>query len=264
MGGYSSAVLPAQAEEIPGVIRDDRRTGAHLHGFPACGRRNSSASAEKGSFFSRGREDFKVKLFKSPGDVLGAGLGNTDKGAVIFNIQEHGLLSEWNFKNPLRAMRTGYIITSVNGITGYWDILEELQRPGMLAMEVSTTPPDNAGPGWFEEITEMSKKLQAQGTKSSFMLRLQPRDQDQQQMFSSLPTVRAGDCGVDQCAICIDDVNPDDSLVQLPCGHAFHPLCAARWLTQGGKHSQGKRQCCPLCCRKIVSTVDGGISIAEK
>jgi len=205
-----------------------------------------------------------VRLFKMQGDVLGAGLGNTDKGAVVFNVLEQGLLSEWNYANPHLAMQAGYIITAVNGITGYWDILEELQKPGVLAMDVSTTPPNGAGPSWFEEIAEMSKKIQAQGSKSSFMLRLQPQDQrTNSKEFSSLATVRAGDCGIDQCAICIEDVSPDDTLTQLPCGHGFHSLCVARWLTQGGKHAQGKRQCCPLCCRKVVGTGDGGVTASD-
>jgi len=213
---------------------------------------------------STAREDFVVRVHKRAGDVLGAGLGNTDKGAVIFNVQENGLLDGWNKANPDEQLYSGLIIAEVNGITGYWSILEELRRPGVLTMKITAIPPKNAGPNWYEEIADMGRNLEAQGGKSSFMLRLHPQDGSKSQTFSSLPTIRAGDCGVDQCAICIDDVNPDETLVQLPCGHAFHALCAARWLTQAGKHSQGKRQCCPLCCRKVVGTADGGISTAEK
>jgi hypothetical protein len=203
--------------------------------------------------------EWSLQLVKRQGDVLGAGLGNTDKGAVIFNIQENGLLDGWNKTQVLNPLRPGLIITEVNGVMGYWNILDELRRPGVLDMKVSAEPPQNAGPNWFQEIAEMGKNLEAQGGKSSFMLRLQPQDPSTKNQFSSLPTVRAADCGVDQCAICIDDVGPDEQLVQLPCKHAFHALCAARWLTQAGRHSQGKRQCCPLCCQKVVCSPDGGI-----
>jgi hypothetical protein len=205
-----------------------------------------------------------VQLEKRQGDVLGAGLGNTDKGAVIFNIQKNGLLDLWNKAQELQPLRPGYIITEVNGITGYWDIIEELRRPGVLHMKITAEPPAFAGPNWFDEITEMGKNLEAKGARSSFMLRLQSQEPGAENGFQSLPTVRAGDCGVDQCAICMDDVPPEESLVQLPCGHAFHALCAARWLTQAGKHSQGKRQCCPLCCQKVVCSPDGGIVFSRR
>merc|ERR1712087_562521 len=118
----------------------------------------------------------------------------------------------------------------------------------MGTMKITATPPKNADPNWYEEIADMGRNLEAQGGKSSFMLRLQPQDGSKSHAFSSLPTIRAGDCGVDQCAICIDEVGPDESLVQLPCKHAFHGSCTARWLSQ----SQSTRKCCPLCCRKIV------------
>merc|ERR1719188_2684613 len=148
------------------------------------------------------------------------------------------------------------IIAEVNGISGYWLILEELRRPCVLVMKVTATPPKNAEPNWYEQIADMGRQLEAQDGQSSFMLKLQPQDGSKSETFSSLPTIRAGDCGVDQCAICIDDIQPDETLVQLPCGHAFHALCAARWLTQAGKHSRGKRQCCPLCCRKVDAADD--------
>jgi len=197
------------------------------------------------------------------GDVLGAALGKTDTGAVILNIREGGLLDDWNEANPWHRLYPGLIITEVNGSTGYWDILGELQRPGLLSIRVSAEPPWNAGPNWFQEITEMGKTLQETtwGGNRPFMVRLQQDGVGDQ--FASLPTVRAGDCGVDQCAICMDDVAPDESLVQLPCRHAFHALCAARWLTQPGGHSRGKRQRCPLCCQKVVCSPEGVIAISS-
>jgi len=225
---------------------------------PEASSEDRSRSTKARDLMPQGAREWSLHLFKRQGDVLGAGLGNTDKGAVIFNIQENGLLDGWNKAQLLSPLRPGLIITEVNGVMGYWNILEELRRPGVLDMKVSAEPPSNAGPNWFQQIADMGKVLEAQEGKSSIILRLQPQEPNKKDQFSSFPSVRAGDCGVDQCAICIDDVGPDESLVQLPCRHAFHALCAARWLSEGSRQSQ-KRQCCPLCCQKVVCLSDGGI-----
>lgn len=45
---------------------------------------------------------------------------------------------------------------------------------------------------------------------------------------------------LDTCAICIDDYEVGDKLMCLPCGHAFHTNCIARWLIE-------RSATCPLC-----------------
>jgi len=44
----------------------------------------------------------------------------------------------------------------------------------------------------------------------------------------------------DTCAICIDNIEDDDDIRGLTCGHAFHAACIDPWLTS-------RRACCPLC-----------------
>lgn len=44
----------------------------------------------------------------------------------------------------------------------------------------------------------------------------------------------------DTCAICIDNLEDDDDVRGLVCGHAFHAGCVDPWLTS-------RRACCPLC-----------------
>lgn len=44
----------------------------------------------------------------------------------------------------------------------------------------------------------------------------------------------------DTCAICIDNLEEDDDVRGLTCGHAFHASCLDPWLTS-------RRACCPLC-----------------
>jgi hypothetical protein len=141
-----------------------------------------------------------------PGNVLGASLGNTDKGAIIFNIQKNGLLDLWNRVHEFQPLRPGYIITEVNGIMGYWDILEELWKPGVFEMKITNEPPESARPNWFQDVTKVRESLEYRG---KCLLKLH---QSTLTVFSSLPTARAGDCGVDHCAICMDDVLPGEIL----------------------------------------------------
>lgn len=44
----------------------------------------------------------------------------------------------------------------------------------------------------------------------------------------------------DACAICIENIDDDDEVRALTCGHAFHAGCLDPWLTS-------RRACCPLC-----------------
>ncbi|KAH0259140.1 hypothetical protein KCU91_g15388, partial [Aureobasidium melanogenum] len=44
----------------------------------------------------------------------------------------------------------------------------------------------------------------------------------------------------DTCAICLDNLEDDDDVRGLTCGHAFHAACLDPWLTS-------RRACCPLC-----------------
>jgi len=135
----------------------------------------------------------------------------------------------------------------------------------VLSLEVSGAPPPSAAPNWIEEIEEAGRKFEAQGGRASFMVQLKLQDPGAatKKTFASFPTARAGECGIDQCAICLEDVDPDDQVVELPCSHFFHSSCAARWLVQSGKHAQGKRQCCPLCCRRVFGTADGGLGTSD-
>lgn len=203
-------------------------------------------------------ESLDVRVCVRPGDALGAAFGITPKGALIFAIDQRGLLSRWNRANGQQVLRPGVTIVEVNGVTGYWSIVEELQKSGTLAMKVSTDPPNNAGANWFQEIQQAGKRMteQASVRRNSLLVPLQPGGAyTDSRSFSNLPTMPAGDCDIDQCAICIGDVHPEDRLVQLPCLHLFHALCAARWLAESGKVGQGQRNRCPLCCREIASTI---------
>jgi len=46
------------------------------------------------------------------------------------------------------------------------------------------------------------------------------------------------------CIICLSDFGVEDDIVQLPCKHAFHTECIAKWLSRS-RH-------CPLRCPQVV------------
>ncbi|OAP63959.1 hypothetical protein AYL99_03186 [Fonsecaea erecta] len=64
-------------------------------------------------------------------------------------------------------------------------------------------------------------------------------DEDEERIQTALPAEQLPDPG-DACAICIDNIDDDDDIRGLHCGHAFHASCVDPWLTS-------RRACCPLC-----------------
>lgn len=53
-----------------------------------------------------------------------------------------------------------------------------------------------------------------------------------------------------QCCVCLDDLQPGDRIVSLPCnrGHCGHEACMLRWL--------GQKASCPVCRCALPSQVD--------
>jgi hypothetical protein len=64
-----------------------------------------------------------------------------------------------------------------------------------------------------------------------------------------LPRILARDCNATECHVCLSRLEPYMYVVPLPCGHAFHPECVSRWLTQ----CKGS---CPLCMTPVDLVVD--------
>lgn len=64
-------------------------------------------------------------------------------------------------------------------------------------------------------------------------------EEDDEQIQTAVPAEQLPDPG-DACAICIDNIDDDDDVRGLHCGHAFHASCVDPWLTS-------RRACCPLC-----------------
>ncbi|CBK23466.2 uncharacterized protein [Blastocystis hominis] len=70
---------------------------------------------------------------------------------------------------------------------------------------------------------------------------LNPLHQSCSSYLSSLPLISLS--STEECSICETEYAPNDDIVKLPCGHAFHLACISTW---GEKHNS-----CPLC-RSVI------------
>ncbi|CAH9072776.1 unnamed protein product [Cuscuta epithymum] len=55
--------------------------------------------------------------------------------------------------------------------------------------------------------------------------------------IAALEKVKSGENG--ECAICLGEMEVNEMVTRMPCGHIFHGGCIVQWL--------GKRHVCPLC-----------------
>ena len=64
------------------------------------------------------------------------------------------------------------------------------------------------------------------------------------QRFSNLPSIQIEEEGLDNCAICCDDL-ASQIATKLPCGHHYHRACVTSWLSTS-RHAR-----CPLCSTPV-------------
>jgi len=202
----------------------------------------------------RGRDVMSVTIEKGQNSVLGVDVGNAagdHSGVVILNVKGDGLMNEWNQRNPTKQLCPGNVIVEVNGTRGYWEILRELCGPGRHALLVRKAL---AWEGWREQISRFGEAMQQQDSPGAVRLQ-RPRGAPMPggaeaavASFAFLPGVRAGDVGAVYCCICMETVQPDTYIAQLPCRHSFHSVCAAQWLTQSPRHA------CPLCAAPALGS----------
>lgn len=154
---------------------------------------------------------------------------------TIMKISESGLIQEWNARRPSKALMVGDIIAEVNGKTEVWAAMEELAKFGRMSIVVRRCPCEDVA-------LDLLADNHATGP-CRLVLQHQEREKAAQNRYSVcfLPTLRAGDAGVDQCAICLESVDEDEGVAHLSCGHGFHQCCMGRWI------QQGKTNACPLC-----------------
>lgn len=159
---------------------------------------------------------------------------------VIMSISETGLISEWNARTPSKAMAVGDIITEVNGQTEAWAAMDQLSKFGPMSIVVRRCP---------REDVALGLPTDPGTTPCRLVLQHKERETDAQKSYSVclLPTVRAGDVCVEECAICLESVEEDEGVAHLSCGHGFHQCCMGRWIQQGATSA------CPLCRSDVYS-----------
>jgi len=147
-----------------------------------------------------------------------------EAGLMIMLIARGGAMSQWLERHPSAVVAPGDSIVSVNGVTAPWAILEEMAKS--LAVEMVVR---RAAPGAMAVLSQCCVTGRSLRSTALVVKR----------------TVRAGDISMDSCAICMEDVESEERVVGLPCGHGFHHGCIVRWLAFHGSGG------CPLC-REVV------------
>jgi hypothetical protein len=74
-------------------------------------------------------------------------------------------------------------------------------------------------------------------------------DEEEEQKLSSEP-LQDSRRGSDVCAICLDDIRPNQGSLELPCGHLYHSLCCTTWFFR-----QIDENTCPKCRHNICDDV---------
>jgi hypothetical protein len=174
--------------------------------------------------------EIHVTLRRHEGQGIGANLRSNEGQPVIVGVDNGSILMQWNAKNPKNKVGPGDKIVAVNReCENFWSMAEELRSDGLLHIVVLPGPWPTA-PAPAHTVPE--------------------------NIMAKLPYVRADDCDMTSCRVCLDTTAPDEMLVQLPCQHAFHPGCATRWLTQCSHTCPLCAQPVPLCSPTAKATAD--------
>jgi hypothetical protein len=143
-----------------------------------------------------------------------------EAGLSIVRINDGGALSMWNARKPSLHVAPGDSIIELNGFTEPWAIMGEVSKAITVEMVVRRAPP----------------RVRA------LLARCEVSDESIQATKLVLKhTTLAGDFSADTCAICMEDIEADERVAGLKCGHGFHQKCLMRWLGRPGTSG------CPLC-----------------
>lgn len=111
---------------------------------------------------------------------------------------------------------------------GYHDVVLAC---GLMQEEIIELMYRDLNPEDFETLNKLDERLPR-------------RNIVQHDLMDGLPRRIASECNCSECGVCLAELDPGARVVQLPCGHAFHPACISRWLTQC-------KNTCPLCAARI-------------
>jgi hypothetical protein len=163
--------------------------------------------------------DFKVHLLRKSDAKFGFTVFHNSLTLRVTSIRDDSEYSVvlWNTLNPEHSLQVGHQIIEVNGISGDSSVMMDAVK----------------------QCKDIELRVRAVKKMEFLYQVLQRRD-----LGPLGRVVLAGDVGVDQCLICLDEYDEDDFVTQLACKHCFCAKCIGKWLTQGSRH-------CPLCWQEV-------------
>jgi len=178
----------------------------------------------------------QMSFLRNVDKPLGLGLRQTSRGVFVLSVESDGVVSAWNDEHPATKVSFGDKLVAVNGIqvdpswTTWCSILLELRK---------------------HIVTMVVTRAQAEDLVHLFVPHPIGEAQDRLlpvNFLGSMAKRTAVECNVVECCICLEELDPDSAVVQLPCKHAFHQRCAETWLTRCPTFRFAK---CPMCRQQL-------------
>jgi len=187
-----------------------------------------------------GPQFFQVTCVRDEEKPLGLQLQHNRKGGVfVRGIESDGIVSAWNEQHPSMQVSLGDRLVAVNGIQmdpswGTWcSILLEL-RKHKVAMVFARA-----------RAEDLSRLTTIPCPPVDWMDQILPAN-----FLDSMVKHTVAECDIVECCICLEELDPDTTVVQLPCKHAFHRGCAETWLTRCPTYRFAR---CPTCRQQLVT-----------
>eukprot|EP00931_Biecheleriopsis_adriatica_P024372 TRINITY_DN15205_c0_g1_i1.p1 TRINITY_DN15205_c0_g1~~TRINITY_DN15205_c0_g1_i1.p1 ORF type:complete len:260 (+),score=41.17 TRINITY_DN15205_c0_g1_i1:72-782(+) len=178
-------------------------------------------------------------------------LTNPSDGLIVTQVKSGGILSE--------AVKMGDRILAVNGVSGNRSALRLLRSEGTLDLLIKDGEPASKRRAAAHHLRQHLQQRSFGPEDFELLLALdeaqaEPGDRNAEQsihckaedLLHGLPRFHGSDFPEAECAICLEDISPNDELVQLPCKHMFHTGCADCWLSR-------RKRCCPMCMSELES-----------
>lgn len=180
-----------------------------------------------------------LTLVKEHDDYLGLKLKQGQWGVQVASVIEGqgGLVEKWNAENPSMAVRPSDWLVSLNSVRVFYltPIIEELRRTGPLEIMFTERPNDTSVFGLqhrdfseadFDALLALDLSIAPKcAARAANIIRHLPLVE----VDASSEARHSGH----QCSICLETLNKEDKVAQLPCKHLFHRHCIAGWLQQG-------------------------------
>jgi len=200
---------------------------------------SSSVSANYlGEIVSPVREPklIQANFVRNEDGPLGLRLQHNSRGVIVQGVESDGTVSAWNAQHPSMQVSFGDRLVAVNGIkvdpswTCWCSILLELRKHTVTIVVTRARA---------EDLLRLSLPPRADEALDHLL----PRN-----FLDSMEKHTAAECDVVECCICLEELEPDTTVVQLPCKHAFHRGCAEKWLTRCPTFRFAK---CPMCRQQL-------------